>query len=158
MNYTIHSSSPEYTVSIGRKIAVLLGERAVLALHGDLGSGKTCFIKGIAKGLGIGGNITSPTFTLIREYVGKRRLFHIDLYRLKEIDGNFAIDLEDCFSKEAVTAIEWAERAKEILPSDAIHIFFHHGDNEHERIIEIKNWPTSLKFPQRICADIERGL
>ena len=95
----------------------------VICLIGELGSGKTCFVKGIAEGLGIKGNIvTSPTFIIIREYKGRIPLYHIDLYRIGFIDDIRDIGMEEVVYGSGVTAIEWAEKISEKLPDERIDI------------------------------------
>lgn len=96
----------------------------VLALHGELGSGKTCFVQGLGEALGIQAPMTSPTFTLINEYAGARPLYHIDLYRIQDPEELFSIGLLDYFDKPGITAIEWAERAGDLIPPNAIHVYF----------------------------------
>jgi len=106
----IETNSAADTLEAGRQFAGILQKGDVVAIRGDLGAGKTCFVKGIAQGLGIAEHITSPTFTLIHEYRGGTLpLFHVDLYRLKSADEVFQIGLEDYLDGEGVTAIEWPE-------------------------------------------------
>lgn len=118
------SMSPEDTQRLAGELTTALPPRACLALHGRLGSGKTCFVKGIATALGIGVPITSPTFTLVNEYAGTRRLVHMDLYRFAHPDETLAIGLDEYLDADGITVIEWAERAGDLLPPDTIHIHF----------------------------------
>jgi len=106
---TISKSAAE-TLAFGRQLAASLKPGDVLALSGDLGAGKTCLVKGIAAGLGITQEVTSPTFTLIHEYPP---LAHVDLYRLESAQG---IGLEDYLEAPWITVIEWAERCESLLP------------------------------------------
>ena len=99
-----------------------LGPGTVIALHGDLGAGKTCFIQGYAAALGIDEPLTSPTYTLIGEYEGRLPLHHIDLYRLSGPEEALGLGLEEYFDANGITAIEWAERAEGLLPPDMLHI------------------------------------
>lgn len=109
-----------------------------LALEGDLGSGKTCFVQGLALSMGIRAAVTSPTFTLVNEYLGNgRKLLHADWYRLRdpiEIEG---LGLEEALREQAVIAIEWPERVSGWLPADTIRIRFEHGRGPSERIITL---------------------
>ena len=105
--------------SAGQRYASWIG---ALALHGDLGAGKTCFIQGYAVALGIDEPITSPTYTLIGEYEGRLPLHHIDLYRLAGPEEALGLGLEEYFDVNGITAIEWAERAEGLLPPDLLHI------------------------------------
>jgi len=151
MNYIISSRSTEDTIAMGIAISSGITKKGiVIALHGDLGSGKTCFVKGLAKGMGWEGTVTSPTFTLIHEYRTGKVLFHIDLYRLEKIDDLFAIEMEDCFHDGDITAVEWAEKAALYLPEHTIHFFFRITEKDRERIIEIKNWPETIVFPSEM--------
>ena len=114
------SHSPEETFDFGSGLAVSLKKGAVLALSGDLGAGKTHLVKGIAKGLGIDADVTSPTFTLIHEYTGGRLpLYHIDLYRLDEAEEALKIGLDEYLESDGVTVIEWADKFAELIPADA---------------------------------------
>ncbi len=112
--------------------------RTVIALHGDLGSGKTTFVTGIARSLKIYDPITSPTFTLIKEYYGLMSLFHMDLYRISGPDELTTLGVYDYLLTDGVSVIEWPERAGDLLPPDTIHIYFEFID-ENRRKITIKN-------------------
>jgi tRNA threonylcarbamoyladenosine biosynthesis protein TsaE len=114
----ITSHSPAETSDIGRRLAADLKRGDVLALAGDLGAGKTHFVKGLAEGLGVAAEVTSPTFTLIHEYPGDRLpLFHIDLYRLETVGEVLNIGLDDYLESEGVTAIEWADKFPDLMPA-----------------------------------------
>ena len=134
----IVSHSPEETWQIARTLIQEHPGRIVLALHGDLGSGKTCFVQGLAAALGIRRAITSPTFTVINEYKGPRPLCHIDLYRLNSPDEALGIGFEDYLETDGVTAVEWAERAGDLIPEDAIHVYFQAMEGSNERSIRIE--------------------
>ena len=118
----VETNSPDETWALARELAEELGAGTVLALHGDLGAGKTCFIQGLAAALEIDEPVTSPTYTLIGEYEGRLPLHHIDLYRLSGPAEALGLGLEEYFDAEGITAIEWAERADGLLPKDLIHI------------------------------------
>ena len=108
----IVTGSPEETGILGFKLGNLVECGTVIALTGDLGSGKTAFIQGLARGLDVPEDyyITSPTFTIINEYPGRCRLFHVDLYRIYHMDELDDIGLDDIINGNGVTAIEWADR------------------------------------------------
>ncbi|MBN1558573.1 MAG: tRNA (adenosine(37)-N6)-threonylcarbamoyltransferase complex ATPase subunit type 1 TsaE [Lentisphaerae bacterium] len=131
------SRSPAETRRLAARLAADLPPRAILALHGELGSGKTCFVQGLAEALHIAAPVTSPTFTLIREYQGDRALTHIDLYRLATPDEAGALDLDAYMERDGITAIEWAEKAAGLLPDDTIHITFRTGSRPRERTIAL---------------------
>ena len=113
----IISHSPTETFDYGRQLASELRPGNILALTGELGAGKTCLVKGIAAGLGIAQDVTSPTFTLIHEYRGGRLpLYHVDLYRLDTIADAVGIGIEEYLPSDGVTVIEWAEKIEPLLP------------------------------------------
>ncbi|MBM4143849.1 MAG: tRNA (adenosine(37)-N6)-threonylcarbamoyltransferase complex ATPase subunit type 1 TsaE [Lentisphaerae bacterium] len=118
----IVSRSIAQTRAAAARLVRRLRGPAVIALHGDLGSGKTCFVQGLARALGVAAAVTSPTFTLVNEYRGKRPLYHIDLYRIRHPNELFGIGFEEYLESDGITAIEWAERAGDLLPASAIHV------------------------------------
>ncbi|MDD2388838.1 MAG: tRNA (adenosine(37)-N6)-threonylcarbamoyltransferase complex ATPase subunit type 1 TsaE [Desulfobacterales bacterium] len=120
----IITRSLDETQALGQKAGSLLKAGTVIALTGDLGSGKTTFVQGLARGLAVADDyyITSPTFTLINEYPGRCPLFHIDLYRLSGPDDFESIGLYDILDSDGVVAIEWAEKLCGDVPSDYVSI------------------------------------
>jgi tRNA threonylcarbamoyladenosine biosynthesis protein TsaE len=131
------SNSAEETQALARQLTVRLTPGSILALHGDLGSGKTCFVTGIAQTLDITDPITSPTFTMINEYSGSMPLCHMDLYRISRPEELFSLGLDDYFETNGITVIEWAERAADLLPANTIHINFETMDQPDSRRITI---------------------
>jgi tRNA threonylcarbamoyladenosine biosynthesis protein TsaE len=123
----------------------------ILALSGELGSGKTCFTSGLARGLGVSENyqITSPTFTLINEYPAKVRLYHFDVYRLNDCSEMEDLGYEEYFAGKGVVVIEWAEKIIKIIPKSAIFINFEYID-DNKRKITIKGPQHRLK---EFCMD-----
>ena len=124
------SHSPNETKNFGKKLGRSLKPGAVVALVGELGAGKTTLVKGIAEGLGVADKkeVASPTFVLVHEYEGRCKVYHLDWYRLDSISDADRELFEECFRKDAVTLIEWADRAKDILPKGHIQIkLVHHG-------------------------------
>jgi len=115
---SIISHNPQETLELGRQLAASLRRGDVLALAGDLGAGKTQFTKGLAEGLGVECDVTSPTFTLVHEYHGGRlSLFHIDLYRLEDEEEVLDIGLDDYLESDGVTVIEWADKFEALMPA-----------------------------------------
>ncbi|OGC10836.1 tRNA (adenosine(37)-N6)-threonylcarbamoyltransferase complex ATPase subunit type 1 TsaE [candidate division WOR-1 bacterium RIFOXYC2_FULL_37_10] len=131
------------TIELGKKIGASLKENDVVALFGELGSGKTTFSQGIAKGLLIKDYVISPTFILINEYKGRIPLYHIDLYRLEKIDDIKDLGIEEYFYKNGVCLIEWAERLGPLLPKNAKIIEFEIIE-ENKRMINIKEPVANL--------------
>ena len=138
--HRIVSDSPAATRRLAGEVAARLRPGAVLALHGELGSGKTCFVQGLAAALGVREPVLSPTFALAGEYRGTLALHHLDLYRLRGPADALGIGIEDYLHGDGITAIEWAERAAPLLPPSTIHVQFAHGSSDRERIIEVQ-WP-----------------
>lgn len=135
------TSSPEETADLAASLARRLAAGAVLALHGDLGAGKTCFVQGLAAGLDVADPVTSPTYTLIQEYEGRVPLVHCDLYRLANGSEAHSLGLDDyLFGGDVIMAIEWPERASNLLPDGVIHIRLEPGPTPDERSITIE-WP-----------------
>ena len=123
----IESHSAQETAEFGRRLASELQPGDVVALTGELGTGKTCLVKGIAAGLGISQEVTSPTFTLISQYRGLLEgrpvdLFHVDLYRLAHEPELEDLGLEELMGGEGITVIEWGEKASSLLPEDAVRV------------------------------------
>src|SRR5574344_2120595 len=120
MEYKIITSSEEETIELAQNLESEKFPNMIICLDGELGSGKTVFTKGIANALGINDVITSPTYTIIKEYDGEMPLYHMDVYRL---DGNTdGIGIEEYFNKGGVVVIEWASTIKNILPKERLDI------------------------------------
>jgi len=142
------SKSPEETINYALDFALHLRGGEVLALHGDLGSGKTTFVKGLAEGLKINDIITSPTFVLLKEYRILQPKFHprggiggcmvhIDAYRAESIEDIKSVGIEDYLNRsDVILVIEWAEKIKDILPENVINIYFSY-EGENERKIQV---------------------
>ena len=116
------TDSAEQTEALGQKLGATLTPGSVVAFRGGLGMGKTAFTRGLARGLGCMGRVTSPTFTIVNEYRGRIPLFHFDMYRLSSSDALFDIGWEDYLDRGGVCAVEWSENVREALPPDAITV------------------------------------
>ena len=112
-----------------------------LELPGNLGAGKTCFTQGLALAAGVKDPVCSPTYTLISEYQGAVPFHHIDLYRLSGPEEAYDLGLDEYLETDGITVIEWAERAAELIPPDAVHIQLTRGDDEQTRTIAIIESP-----------------
>ena len=110
------TQSPQETEKLGFSLAQKLQSGTVIAYRGDLGAGKTAFTRGIARGLGITDSVTSPTYTIVNEYLtGKMPLFHFDMYRLHSADDLFDIGWEDYLERGGICAVEWSENVEEAM-------------------------------------------
>ncbi len=131
------SKSTADTEALGEKIAAVLKGREEIALFGDLGAGKTAFTRGVCKGLGVKDGVSSPTFALVNVYKGKYTVYHFDMYRITSEDDLFAIGFYD-YLDTGVLIIEWSENIESELEDNAIRIAITKGNDENERIFEIK--------------------
>ena len=135
MDYKITSRSVEDTMKLAENIESEKFPGMIICLDGELGSGKTVFVKGFAKSLGLEENITSPTFNIVKEYqTGEMPLYHMDVYRLEENDDS--IGFKDYFNSNGITIVEWAELIENILPDERLDIKFKVID-ENTRIIKL---------------------
>jgi tRNA threonylcarbamoyladenosine biosynthesis protein TsaE len=131
-------SGVEGTHAVAAALASRLRPGDAIALHGELGAGKTTFVQGLGLALHVREPVTSPTFTLINEYRGDLTLYHVDLYRLAgEAEAEDA-GVGDCLAGGGVTLVEWAERAAGLLPAGAIHVEIRPGDGAESRVIRIR--------------------
>ena len=144
--YKITTHSEEETIEIAQNIESEKFPNMVICLNGDLGSGKTVFTKGFASAMAIN-EITSPTFNIIKEYVGELPLYHMDVYRTNGKVDNLGLD--EYFEKGGVTIIEWAEMIEDYLPEERLDITFK-ITGENTRIMVIQ--PYGEKY-QRVCED-----
>ncbi|MBQ9393695.1 MAG: tRNA (adenosine(37)-N6)-threonylcarbamoyltransferase complex ATPase subunit type 1 TsaE [Oscillospiraceae bacterium] len=131
------SRSEADTERLGEALAQRLTAGSVVAYTGDLGAGKTAFTRGLARGLGYAGRVTSPTFTIVNEYEGRLPLFHFDLYRLPDADALFDVGWEDYLARGGVCAVEWSEHAAGALPPDTITVSIRRGTADNERVITV---------------------
>ena len=121
MEYLSHNE--QETEALGQRLAAALSPGAVVAYRGGLGMGKTAFTRGLAKGLGYSGRVTSPTFTIVNEYEGGRLpLFHFDMYRLEDVDALFVIGWEDYLDRGGICAVEWSEQVARAMPADTVYV------------------------------------
>ena len=118
----VETHSEAETEALGERLAKCLRAGAVVALYGDLGAGKTAFVRGMARGLDIRESVTSPTFTIVNEYPGDPALFHFDMYRLKNAEELYGIGWEDYLDRNGICVTEWSERIEEALPEDAVRV------------------------------------
>ena len=137
MEFVTHSR--EETAALGERLAGTLTEGRVVAFTGDLGAGKTAFVSGMARALGVEERVTSPTFTIVNEYErGRLPLFHFDMYRLDSADELFHIGWEDYLARGGICAVEWSENVAEAIEDDAIRVSIVRGDGDDDRVIDIE--------------------
>lgn len=134
---TFISKNEQDTERIGSEFAARLPDGTVVAMYGDLGAGKTAFVRGMARGMGLDCRVSSPTFTIVNEYLGARELIHFDMYRLSSADELFDIGWEDYRNRGAVCAVEWSEKVQEAFLGDEIVVRIEKlSDQERKIIIE----------------------
>jgi len=109
----------------------------LIVLSGDLGAGKTAFAKGFGAALGVTEPITSPTFTLVREYVGRMKMYHLDVYRIEQIEETLDLGLAELLDDDAVTLIEWGETILAALPADYLEIRIEMGEGDDDRLLDL---------------------
>lgn len=133
--YLTHSEAE--TEQAGADFARALPDGKVVAMYGELGSGKTAFVRGMARGMGIDCRVSSPTFTIVNEYLGARELIHFDMYRLASADELWDIGWEDYLARGAVCAVEWSENVEGAFYGDEIRVVFE-KTGENSRLIRIE--------------------
>ena len=140
MIYEVYSDSSSFTMELAEKIAHILPDGCTICFDGDLGAGKTTFVRGLAKGLNITDVVQSPTFNIMKVYFkGDRPLIHIDAYRLADINPDIGLD-EYIGYENGITVIEWPQFIKELIPNNAIEITIQHmGDDKRKLVIDSKD-------------------
>jgi tRNA threonylcarbamoyladenosine biosynthesis protein TsaE len=118
MRIELTATTPEDTMAVGEAVASLIREGDALALTGELGAGKTTFVRGVARALGFDGAVASPTFTLVREYQGRVRIYHVDVYRLERVQEVLDLGLDEMAAEGGVLLVEWGDAVEGFLPDD----------------------------------------
>lgn len=131
---TLVSRSPEETATAGERLGTTLQTGDVVAISGELGAGKTCFIQGLVRGLGISVPATSPTFVLINEYRGRWPVHHVDAYRTQSLAEVMDLGLPELFDEGGVTVIEWADKLEPLLPARTVRVHIDGLGDEPRRI------------------------
>ena len=137
--------SPEETEAVGEKLAAALSTRpsAFVALYGEMGVGKTAFVRGFCRFFGID-RVKSPTYTVVNEYRGDRTVIHMDLYRLRDEDDLLSVGYDDYLTRRGFLLCEWSEKIPEAIPGDAIRVTITRTDGENGRKIAFENGPDTL--------------
>ncbi|HSV64069.1 MAG TPA: tRNA (adenosine(37)-N6)-threonylcarbamoyltransferase complex ATPase subunit type 1 TsaE [Chthoniobacterales bacterium] len=134
---TFTSASPADTQKIGREFAASLPRGSVIALVGQLGAGKTQFVKGLAAGIGASGEVTSPTFTLLHEYIdGRFPVYHFDFFRIEDRQAAERLGLDEYFFGDGISVVEWADKFRDAIPANAVWISFE-TKSEDQRLITL---------------------
>jgi tRNA threonylcarbamoyladenosine biosynthesis protein TsaE len=128
----VSTTGEEETRSIGERLGKALRKGDIVLLSGDLGTGKTCLAQGIGRGLACSAPVNSPSFVLMKEYAGRETLYHVDLYRVEDIEELDDLGLWD-YAESGVLVIEWPERGAELLPGDGLVVELRYGDLDHQR-------------------------
>lgn len=132
------SNSPIETEKIAAALADTISEAAVIAMTGDLGAGKTAFVRGFARAMGYSGEVSSPTFALVHEYIGGRLpIYHFDMYRVESWDSLYSTGFFDYMDMTAVLAVEWSENIENALPDKLITVDIKRGESDNSRIITV---------------------
>jgi len=150
MKQVIISNSSDETFALGRELSEKIQKKCVVAIYGNLGAGKTIFAKGIAAGLSIVDDITSPTFSLMEAYEGNITLYHFDLYRIDDTNEFLNLSFEEYWEEDAVSVIEWPEIAENILPKKRINVYIEYSEYIDENINENTNENTrkiTIEYP-----------
>ncbi len=147
MRIVTHSAAE--TERLGERVAGVLRGGEVLALFGPMGMGKTAFTRGLARGLGVRGEVSSPTFALIHEHAGKIPLYHFDMFRVTSWDDLYSTGFFDYLETGGVLVIEWSENIEGALPEDAVRISVSRGASEDERVFAF----DGLALPGEAPAD-----
>lgn len=131
------TTSASATAALGERVGRELRKGDIVLLSGDLGTGKTCFTQGVGRGLGCAETVNSPSFVLMNEYHGRETLYHVDLYRIEDVEELDELGLWD-YAESGVLIIEWPERGIDVLPADGLVVEFAFGDQEDERHLRLR--------------------
>lgn len=141
-----YSDSAADTESVAEKLGATLKSGAVIAYFGGLGMGKTAFTRGLARGMGITADVSSPTFAIVNDYGGNPPLVHFDMYKVDSWDDLYSSGFFDYLDMGAVLAVEWSENIENALPDDTIKVIIEQGEKENQRIITIEGIDENENF------------
>lgn len=136
---TFYTKNEKETEALGRRLAASVRPGTVIALYGGMGAGKTAFVRGLAEGMSLKARVSSPTFTIVNEYLGAVPLFHFDMYRLSSSDELFDIGWEDYLTRGGVLAVEWSENVDDVFDADTVKVIIERGENDGKRKITVIN-------------------
>ncbi len=144
------TKSTDDTKALAADVAGLVRPGDILVLAGDLGAGKTAFVQGLARAIGVAGPVTSPTFTLVRTYEGRLPLVHLDVYRLDHLQEVVDLGLSELLDVGGVTVVEWGDVVEPVLPADFLEVRFEFGDDDDERLVRLR--PVGTSWAARAAA------
>jgi tRNA threonylcarbamoyladenosine biosynthesis protein TsaE len=154
MRLELTAGAPEDTMAVGEAVASLLREGDAIALTGELGAGKTTFVRGAARALGFDGPVASPTFTLVREYQGRVRIYHVDVYRLERMQDVLDLGLDEMVAEDGVLLVEWGDAVEGLLPDDHLlaEITLMGGEDARRIVVAGKgpSWATRWERLERL--------
>ena len=154
MRLELTAGAPEDTMAVGEAVASLLREGDASALTGELGAGKTTFVRGAARALGFDGAVASPTFTLVREYRGRVRIYHVDVYRLERMQDVLDLGLDEMVAEGGVLLVEWGDAVEGLLPDDHLlaEITLMGGEDARRIVVTAKgpSWATRWERLERL--------
>ncbi len=154
MRIELRAETPEDTRAVGEAVASLLRPGDAVALTGELGAGKTTFVRGAARGLGFDGNVASPTFTLVREYRGRLPVYHVDVYRLERVQDVLDLGLDEMIAEGGVLFVEWGDAVEGLLPDDHLLIELTVPGEDEARRLELtgmgRSWATRWERLERL--------
>lgn len=143
---TYFSESTRQTEEFAAKIAKHLSRGSVVAFYGGLGAGKTAFTSGLAKGLNIDCDVSSPTFAIVNDYGGNPPLVHFDMYKVESWEDLYSSGFFDYLDMGAILAVEWSENIENALPEDTVRVTIEKGDSENSRIIKVEGLDVNEDF------------
>jgi len=156
MAIQIETTAPEQTEAIGRVLAEILPPGTLVALYGDLATGKTCLVRGMASFVGGNEPVHSPTFTLVNQYGETCPLYHLDLYRLDGPEMLADLGYEEVFDGEGLCVVEWAERAEGLLPGEHLEIQLRHAGGDRRALtLNPKGIALPADLEARLCAALD---
>jgi tRNA threonylcarbamoyladenosine biosynthesis protein TsaE len=154
MRLELTAGAPEDTMAVGEAVASLLREGDSIALTGELGAGKTTFVRGAARALGFDGAVASPTFTLVREYQGRVRIYHVDVYRLERVQDVLDLGVDEMVAEGGVLLVEWGDAVEGLLPDDhlLVEITLVGGEDARRIVVTGKgpSWTTRWERLERL--------
>ena len=154
----LHTGAPDQTKALAARLAGLVEAGDLLVLAGDMGAGKTAFTQGFARGLGIDEPVTSPTFTIVREYQGGRlALHHLDVYRLEQMREVPELGVGEMRDEQAVMLVEWGDAVLPVLGDQYLELRFAFGDGDDDRCIELRLQGQTWKARARVIGDAVAG-